>query len=233
MRYIIGQWLAITLYILIAYTLWENTIEPLNLALPWELLLVAFLSWLIIQIILLLIYWLCLGPFMRNKEGNITGLDLMFWGIGVTCYDIALSLTSKFFFHRITPLPLLKLYGFKCGKGASLAINTELVDPNLIIFGDNCRLGFNALVSSHIIEGKYLVRKKVVFEDNVEIGARTIVAPGAYIEENVIVGAMSFVPKNVHLKKNAIYCGVPVRKIRDIEPKKEENEKNHEILRII
>jgi serine acetyltransferase len=210
MRFLIGQWLVIGVLLGILVALWENVVDPLNVGLAWKLWLLAVLGWAVSNILLLSVYWLCL-MLMTKQEGKLTGYNLILWAIAETCYDISLSLTYKLFLHRVTPIPLLKLYGFKCGKDFSLSIHGWIVDPNLVVFGDNCRVGGETIVSGHAVEGKHVYRKRVVIGDNVEVGAKSVVAPGVQIEDNVVLGAQSFVPKDAHLGENTIYVGVPAK----------------------
>jgi len=214
LRYIIGQWLIIGILLGVLVAIWENVVDPLDIGLVWKLWLLAFLGWLAVNLLLLAVYWLCM-TLMTEKEGKLTRYNLVLWSIAATCYDISLSLTYKLFLHRVSPVPLLKLYGFKCGKNFTLSIHGWIVDPNLVVFGDNCRVGGEAIVSGHAVEGKHVYCRRVVVGDNVEIGATSVVAPGAQIEDNVILGAKSFVPKDALLKQDKIYVGVPSRPLHE------------------
>ncbi|MFQ5976642.1 MAG: acyltransferase [Candidatus Heimdallarchaeota archaeon] len=214
MRYVIGQWLVIGALLGMLAAIWENIVNPLKIGLAWKLWLLGLLGWLISNFMLLAVYWLCL-TLMTEKEGKITGYNMALWAIAITCYDISISLTYKLFFHRVMPVPLLKLYGLKCGRNFSLSVRSWIVDPDLITFGDNCRVGGEAIVTGHLLEGRHVYRKRIVVGDNVEIGGKSAVAPGAYIEDNVVLGAQSLVLKNVQLKQDTTYVGVPARPLQD------------------
>ncbi|MFQ5976641.1 MAG: acyltransferase [Candidatus Heimdallarchaeota archaeon] len=220
MRIFIAQWVLIGILLALLVALWEQVIDPLKITLAWKLWLLVFLGWLVTNILLLMVYWLCLS-LMTKKEGKLTGYNLALWGIAATCYDIALSITSKLFLHRVTPLPLLKLYGLRTGKNCTLNVHTLIVDPNLIRFGDNCTVGGETIVCAHAIEGKHVYRRKITTGNNVEIGGKTVVGPGAHIGDNTVVGAQSFVPKDMRLKGDTIYVGVPVRELRSKAEAKE------------
>lgn len=202
--------------------LWEHVVDPLKIGLAWKLWLLAVLGWLGVNLLLLSIYWLCLA-LMTEKEGKLTGYNLFLWAIAITCYDMSLSLTSKLFLHRLTPVPLLKLYGLKCGKNFSLAVHGWIVDPDLVVFGDDCRVGGQAIVTGHVFEGKHVYRRGVFVGNNVELGGKSAVAPGAHIEDNVILGAQSLVTKDARLKRDTIYVGVPARPLRERWPQKPED----------
>jgi maltose O-acetyltransferase len=213
LRYVIGQWLIIGLLLGIIALVWEHIVDPLNIHLALKLWLLAFLGWIVSNILLLIVYWLCLA-LMTKKDGRLTGYNLALWGLAVTCYDIALSLTNKLFLHRVTPVPLLKLFGLRTGKNFTLNVHGMIVDPNLVRFGDNCTVGGETIVCAHAVEGKSVYRKKIKIGNNVEVGAKSVVGPGSVVEDNVIIGAQSFVPKDFHLKGNKIYVGVPARPLR-------------------
>lgn len=107
-----------------------------------------------------------------------------------------------------------------------MAVRSWLVDPDLITFGDNCRVGGEAIVTGHLLEGRHVYRKRIVVGNNVEIGGKSAVAPGAHIEDNVVLGAQSLVLKNVQLKHDTIYVGVPARPLQARKsPERAEKEK--------
>jgi len=116
---------------------------------------------------------------------------------------------------RATPL-LVWFYrglGMKVGPGTIIA-TTRIWDVDMIEIGANCVIGGNAGMSAHVVEGNRGVLRRIRIGDNVNIGADTMILPGAVIEDNVIVGANSLVPKGMLLERDAVYGGVPVQKIR-------------------
>lgn len=58
-------------------------------------------------------------------------------------------------------------------------------------------------------------RDKIVIGNNVFIGVNTIILPGVHIGNNIIIGAGSVVTKS--LEDNGVYCGVPCKKVMNIE----------------
>lgn len=60
--------------------------------------------------------------------------------------------------------------------------------------------------------------------NNVIIGYRTVILPGAFIYEDVVVGANSVVTNT--LLQKSVYAGNPARKIRDIFPPSESERKS-------
>jgi hypothetical protein len=149
---------------------------------------------------------------MVKKEGDITGLDLIFWTIQESALDIALNLTRKFFIHTPVPDVLYILFGLKKRKGVSIL--TRIWDPDLLDIGENTLIGPGAIISAHHIRKGLLSRKKVIIGKNVTIGANTILALGVVIGDNTMVGYGSSIPPNSHLEADSLYSGVPVQKIK-------------------
>jgi len=70
-----------------------------------------------------------------------------------------------------------------------------------------------------IIEQRFMPGKGgIVIEDDVWVGAGTVILDGARIGKGAVVGAMSLV--NAELEPYGVYAGSPARKIGQREPKK-------------
>ncbi len=123
-------------------------------------------------------------------------------------------------FARATTLYpwFLRAMGAKIGK--EVVFNTQHVyDLDLLTVGDRTVIGANASILGHVGEKNKLVRAPVTIGNNCTVGQYTNIFPGVTMGDNCHVGAMSLVPKGMTLDSNAIYGGVPVRKIRDLQPK--------------
>ncbi len=88
--------------------------------------------------------------------------------------------------------------------------NDVLIGPNVIIYSQN----HNYKKKDIPIRLQGYSMKKVLIEDNVWIGANTIVLPGVTIGSNSIIGANSLVNKNV--PKNTLVGGNPARVIKSL-----------------
>lgn len=122
-------------------------------------------------------------------------------------------------FARATTLyPVyLRMMGAKIGK--DVVFNTQHVyDLDIISVGDKTVIGANASILGHVGEKGRLVRQPIRIGRNCTIGQYANIFPGVTMGDNCHVGAMSLVPKGSTLDANAIYGGVPVRKIRDLQP---------------
>ncbi len=128
----------------------------------------------------------------------------------------------------------------KVGKNINVEYNARFRSGGLIEIGDNSGIGVNCRVPSNISIGKDVMMgpdvviltrnhrfddlstpmiqqgssemKKVIIEDNVWIGTRTIILPGITIGKGSIVGAGSIVTKDV--PQNAIVGGNPAKIIK-------------------
>ena len=50
--------------------------------------------------------------------------------------------------------------------------------------------------------------------DNVNIGVDALILPGVVNEDDVFMGANSLVPKGAHLERGGVYGSLPLQKIR-------------------
>lgn len=122
-------------------------------------------------------------------------------------------------FARATTLyPVyLRMMGAKIGR--DVVFNTQHVyDLDIIEVGDKTVIGANASILGHVGEKGKLVRQPIRIGRNCTVGQYANIFPGVTMGDNCHVGAMSLVPKGSTLDANAIYGGVPVRKIRDLQP---------------
>lgn len=124
-------------------------------------------------------------------------------------------LINKAISHTLT----FRLFGAKVGKNVFL--RARVPEPHLLEIGDNSVIGDGAIVSGHAIMNGKVYLKKVVIGKNCTIGAHAIIFQGARIEDNVIVGANSLVLPDSILKKNGFYAGSPVvLKRQNVDKKK-------------
>jgi len=107
----------------------------------------------------------------------------------------------------------LSLIGCKIGKNVFLAGEDWLIDPCAIEIGENTMVGGKTIITAHLAEEKLIV-KKVKIGKNCLIGGQSLILPGAVIEDNVVVGAKSLVKKDQKLEKGKTYAGIPVKEIK-------------------
>jgi len=131
-------------------------------------------------------------------------------------FDFLVNLAQAFF------LPIVRgtifINWFYQGMGAQIGARTvitttRIFDCDLIEIGQDCVIGGNVAINGHTGEGKIGIIKRVRIGNQVTIGAKTIILPGAVIVDGVVIGANSLVPKDAHLDKYSLYGGSPVKKI--------------------
>lgn len=127
--------------------------------------------------------------------------------------------------------------GMKIGKQSRILMKTSIVKPWKIQIGNNtyinegCHLdarggikignnvsisiGTTIITGTHDAQSEYFEYKEieVIIEDNVWIGAKAIILPGAYLKAQCLIGAGSTVIKGIY-KTDGFYSGVPAQYIR-------------------
>jgi acetyltransferase-like isoleucine patch superfamily enzyme len=149
------------------------------------------------------------GVFSRNKSDK----DYCYWSLR------ALVRKWPTWLARQLSLPLLeilvlKILGLKTSFSNSL--NEGWMDCEFIEFGKNIRIGQGSFIISNIIIKDKLFLKKVSIQDNVIVGAHSIVSPGTIIESNTILDAISMTTIDQKLESNSVYSGNPAEKVEDI-----------------
>jgi len=121
-------------------------------------------------------------------------------------------------FLNIPPIKVLflKMIGCKIGKNVVLAGDEWIFDPYVTEIGDNTTIGARSIITGHIGEG-HLIIKKIRIGNNCLIGGDCFIMPGVIIEDNVVLGAKSLVLKDQVLKTGKIYAGIPAREINTPE----------------
>lgn len=119
--------------------------------------------------------------------------------------------------------PVYFNYGYQTKIGARSYANFGVIflDVGKITIGEDVLLGSYSqlLAAGHTLEpqprrDKWGYGKPIVIEDNVWLGAGSIVGPGVTIGENTVVGANSVVMKD--LPANVVAAGAPARIIRSL-----------------
>lgn len=117
--------------------------------------------------------------------------------------------------------------GVYIGNNVHLSTHVTICGNSKITIGDYSCISFKSTISSNCddFSGEYLANptipsiltnvfsKPVTIGKHVIVGAYTFIMPGVDICENVSIGAYSFVKKNI--TKKGIYCGNPLRFLRD------------------
>lgn len=119
---------------------------------------------------------------------------------------------------------------FSCDNGKKIHIgnnftgnfNLTILDIREVYIGDNVMIGPNTLITTvgHPLtpmgrRNHIGIAKPVHIGNDVWIGGNVTILPGVTIENNVVVAAGAVVTKDI--PDNTLVCGVPAKKIKDIE----------------
>jgi len=101
----------------------------------------------------------------------------------------------------------------KIGKGTT--IEEQACGEKYIEVGDNCYIGVNSVITSHLVEGVFgnIAYFKIKLGDNVTFSALNCIAPGTEINDNSYLLPLASAGKFNILKGNNYYFGIPLRKI--------------------
>lgn len=130
---------------------------------------------------------------------------------------------------EIAPSAII-LMGAVINIGAKIGENT-MIDMNAVI-GSGAVIKNNVHVSAGVVISGILEPSSnipVIIEDNVFIGANSVIKEGIHIEKNSIIGANSFVNKNI--KEGTLNYGTPCRYIRNATNEDYEKIKINPLLR--
>ncbi|TFG11357.1 MAG: hypothetical protein EU531_11645 [Promethearchaeota archaeon] len=174
------------------------------------LVFVSLLNAKLILIIINLIHKPKEGVFIRKVDHKI-GKEYQYWCIRNVIKRWPIWLSHKF------PLPFLdniclKLFGVKTKFSNSLF--TGWIDTEFIDFGEEVVSGQGSIIQSSVIVGNLLIIRTTIIEDNVKIGAHSVVMPGTTIRKNAILAASSMTTIGQELEEGWIYLGVPAKKFK-------------------
>ncbi|MFX1298787.1 MAG: hypothetical protein ACFFD2_28500, partial [Promethearchaeota archaeon] len=101
----------------------------------------------------------------------------------------------------------------KIGKGTTL--EESVVNDKFIEVGENCYIGVNSALASHVIEGIFgnISYFKVKAGNNVTAAAMNVAGPGSEIHNNSYLLPLASTTKHSVIKGKNYYWGIPLRKI--------------------
>ncbi len=147
------------------------------------------------------------GIFRAEKGNN----DFEFWCLRTELKKIAIFILNN------CPLPWVDVLAFRW-FGLKLDFSSHLtdawVDMDFVKFGRKVMIGQGAVVMSSMVIGKYLIIKKVIFDDYTVIGGQSTIAPGTIIGKDSVIGALSYTSYKQVLEPNWIYFGMPAIKLK-------------------
>ena len=101
----------------------------------------------------------------------------------------------------------------KIGKGTTL--EESVSNDKFIEVGENCYIGVNSALASHVIEGIFgnISYFKVKTGNNFTAAASNVLGPGSEAYDNSYLLPLAATPKHSLIKGNNYYWGMPLRKI--------------------
>jgi acetyltransferase-like isoleucine patch superfamily enzyme len=116
------------------------------------------------------------------------------------------------------PFPWLRVFLTFNFLGTHVGKNCVVYDcwiaTEFLTIGNNVKVGQGAGVYSYQFEKNKLIVARVILEDNVIVGPRSVIYPGVLVKANTTISTCSTVLPFSELEANSIYFGVPVEKIR-------------------
>ncbi len=151
----------------------------------------------------------------KPKEGvfkaEIGNTDFEFWCLRTELKKLALWLL------RNCPLPWIDSLAFRW-FGVKMDFSSHLqdswCDAEFIKMGRKVLVGQGAVLMSSMVIGKYLIIKRITFEDYALIGGQTTIAPGTHFGKDTVLGAVCVTTYNQFLEDGWIYTGIPARKFK-------------------
>ena len=147
------------------------------------------------------------GVFLAQKGDK----DFEFWCLRTELKKLVMWLM------RNCPLPWMDALAFRW-FGVKMDFSSHLQDSwcdiEFIKFGRKVLVGQGAVVMSSMVVGKYLIIKKVIFDDYTVIGGMACVSPGTITGRDSLLGAISATVFNQFLEPEWIYFGIPCIKLK-------------------
>ncbi|MBY9002846.1 MAG: hypothetical protein KGD73_02635 [Candidatus Lokiarchaeota archaeon] len=150
------------------------------------------------------------------KEGiflaEVGNVDYDFWMFRTELKKIALWLL------RNGPVPwadVIALKWFGVNMDSSSHLYDAWCDVDFVSIGRKVLIGQGATIMSSMVIGKYLIIKRVVFDDYVMVGGHTTIAPGTIMGHDSVIGAISSTTYNRVLDSNYIYFGIPAIPLKE------------------
>jgi len=144
-----------------------------------------------------------------SREEFIAQVNLLFYII----------LFNSLIRTHFIPFPLMRLVYL--ALGARLGENTysagAILDPPLTNIGDNSIIGHDAVLFSHVIEGRNFTFNAIRIGNNVTVGAAAVIMPDVVIGDGAIVSVGAVVIKGTRIGEGEVWGGVPARRLKSLK----------------
>lgn len=147
------------------------------------------------------------GVFLAEKGNK----DFDFWCLRIELKKLVVWLI------RSCPLPWIDTLAFRW-FGVKMDFSSHLPDSwcdvEFVKFGRKVMVGQGAVIMSSMVIGKYLIIKKVIFDDYVVVGGQSVISPGTLVGKDSVTGALSMSSYGQVLEAGWIYFGIPLKKFK-------------------
>jgi len=179
------------------------------------ILLLMFFMFIIGCLIFSKLFLILINLIHKPKEGifiaKIGDQDFEFWMLRKEVMKIVLWLVRNW------PLPWVDVLVFKW-FGIKMDFSSNLYDSwcdsEFVKIGRKVLVGQQSVVMSSMVVGKYLIIKRIIFDNYSVIGGHACIAPGTIVGQDSVVGALTTTTFNQFLEPGWVYLGTPSRKLK-------------------
>ena len=88
----------------------------------------------------------------------------------------------------------LRLWGSKVGKLVYWTAGTKVLDRSFLRIGDHVGFGIDTLLGTHLHVGDEFIIAPITLEDNVVVGAHSLIGPGVTVKAGEATKTMFLAP---------------------------------------
>lgn len=157
------------------------------------------------------LFLIVINTIFRPKEGvfhrDPKDKNYLFWNLRnlVKKWPLYVMASNPFPWlkHRAT----LRFFGVKIGKHCMC--DNCWISSEFVSIGKNCIIGVSSVIVSFGVEAETFLLKKIIIEDNVALGAKSVILPGTTIKHDAKLSAYSSTDYEDVLEENLVYNGTP------------------------
>lgn len=117
--------------------------------------------------------------------------------------------------------------GASVGEGTLIFGELDLFRPNLITIGKGCLIASHAMLLCH---GYFVEWSPIVVGDNCYIGWDALLLPGSVVGNNCVIGARTVVTRAHPIEEWSLVVGNPARLVRKLNERPEDIERHQQFV---